>query len=120
MATLISNMVGDTTNGAAAKANRKAKGSATASTARRSNASIIRGVIRRADAGSSRAQQALERYSRNSGAESTYGSRVYGGSDSAFLVRNSRSSMRESALNTPASERSSIEKSIARNERKRG
>ena len=28
MATLISNMVGDTTNGAAAKANRKAKGSA--------------------------------------------------------------------------------------------
>jgi hypothetical protein len=36
MATLISNMVGDTTNGAAAKANRKAKGSATASSARRS------------------------------------------------------------------------------------
>jgi hypothetical protein len=30
MATLISNMVGDTTNGAAAKANRKAKGSARA------------------------------------------------------------------------------------------
>lgn len=36
MATLISNMVGDTTNGAAAKANRKSKGSATASSARRS------------------------------------------------------------------------------------
>lgn len=36
MATLISNMVGDTTNGAAAKANRKAKGSARASSARRS------------------------------------------------------------------------------------
>lgn len=38
MATLISNMVGDTTNGALAKANRKAKGSATASSARRSMA----------------------------------------------------------------------------------
>ncbi len=36
MAALISNMVGDTTNGAAAKANRKARGSATASSARRS------------------------------------------------------------------------------------
>jgi hypothetical protein len=36
MATLISSMVGDTTNGAAAKANRKASGSATASSARRS------------------------------------------------------------------------------------
>jgi hypothetical protein len=34
MAALISNMVGDTTNGAAAKANRKARGSATASSAR--------------------------------------------------------------------------------------
>jgi hypothetical protein len=35
MATLISNMVGDTTNGAAAKANRKSKGSARSSSARR-------------------------------------------------------------------------------------
>jgi hypothetical protein len=88
----------------------------------------IRKVEEKASAGSVSARKALDRYSNNSGAGSTYGKTVYGGRDSASYVTNSRKQLKKKSLDlaskAPQSysareDLSATSKSIARNQRKK-
>jgi hypothetical protein len=87
----------------------------------------IRKVEKKASAGSVSARKALDRFSSNSGAQSTYGSTVYGGRDSASYVTNSRKALTERVAAIPRQklgyrdpyDYTPTKKSIARNAQKK-